>query len=61
MSTAASVNESRAELLNWANDLLQLNISKIETFGTGAAHCQIFDSIFGIIIVSLFYCFTLFT
>jgi hypothetical protein len=56
MATAASVNEGRAELLNWANELLQLNINKIETFGTGAAHCQIFDSIFGTItILSSFY------
>lgn len=51
MATAASINEGRAELLGWASDLLQLNINKIETFGTGAAHCQIFDSIFGIIFI----------
>ncbi|CAG8453079.1 8876_t:CDS:2 [Ambispora gerdemannii] len=39
--------ESRTELLAWINDLLQINYTKIEQMGTGAAHCQIFDSIFG--------------
>ncbi|KAJ5174530.1 Microtubule integrity protein mal3, partial [Penicillium canariense] len=34
------------ELLAWLNNLLQLNITKIEQCGTGAALCQIFDSIF---------------
>lgn len=47
MATAAAASESRAELLGWANDLLQLNISKIEQFGTGAALCQIVDSVYG--------------
>ncbi|KIW01115.1 uncharacterized protein PV09_07403 [Verruconis gallopava] len=40
------MSESRQELLAWANNLLQLNITKVEQFGTGAAFCQIFDSIF---------------
>ena len=39
--------ESRQELLAWLNDLLQLNYAKIEQVGTGAALCQIFDSIYG--------------
>ena len=47
MATAAAVAESRGDLLAWLNDLLQLNISKIEHVGTGAPICQIFDSIFG--------------
>jgi RP/EB family microtubule-associated protein len=47
MATAAAANESRSDLLNWINDLLQLNISKIEQVGTGAVLCQIFDSIYG--------------
>ncbi|KAF7586930.1 hypothetical protein BBP40_008004 [Aspergillus hancockii] len=34
------------ELLGWLNNLLQLNLTKIEQCGTGAALCQIFDSIF---------------
>ncbi|KAJ3339522.1 hypothetical protein HDU93_008053 [Gonapodya sp. JEL0774] len=38
---------SRSELLNWVNDLLQLNYTKIEQLGTGAAYAQILDSIFG--------------
>ncbi|KAF1823510.1 uncharacterized protein K489DRAFT_388277 [Dissoconium aciculare CBS 342.82] len=38
--------ESRQELLAWLNGLLQLNISKVEQCGTGAALCQIYDSIF---------------
>ncbi|KAK7909027.1 Microtubule integrity protein mal3 [Apiospora marii] len=39
-------NESRQELLAWLNSLLQLNMTKVEQCGTGAALCQVFDSIF---------------
>ena len=41
------MGESRTELLAWLNDLLQLNYTKIEQCGTGAAYCQIIDSIYG--------------
>ncbi|MBW0476485.1 hypothetical protein O181_016200 [Austropuccinia psidii MF-1] len=37
---------SRAELLAWVNDLLQLNYTKIEQCGSGAAYAQIIDSIY---------------
>lgn len=47
MATAAAVTESRGELLQWLNDLLQMNVSKIEQVGTGAILCQVFDSIYG--------------
>ncbi|PWY84484.1 hypothetical protein BO94DRAFT_575881 [Aspergillus sclerotioniger CBS 115572] len=40
------MSESRQELLAWINNLLQLNLTKVEQCGTGAALCQIFDSIF---------------
>ncbi|KKK17937.1 hypothetical protein P175DRAFT_0556344 [Aspergillus ochraceoroseus IBT 24754] len=40
------MGESRQELLAWLNNLLQLNLTKVEQCGTGAALCQIFDSIF---------------
>ncbi|KAK0363892.1 microtubule integrity protein mal3 [Friedmanniomyces endolithicus] len=40
------MGESRQELLAWLNGLLQLNITKVEQCGTGAAYCQIYDSIF---------------
>ncbi|PTB66287.1 hypothetical protein BBK36DRAFT_168890 [Trichoderma citrinoviride] len=40
------MGESRQELLNWLNSLLQLNLTKVEQCGTGAALCQVFDSIF---------------
>ncbi|TAQ87046.1 hypothetical protein B7494_g4618 [Chlorociboria aeruginascens] len=40
------MGESRQELVAWLNDLLQLNITKVEQCGTGAALCQIFDSIY---------------
>lgn len=43
----AAVGESRTELLQWLNDLLQINYSKIEQCGTGGAYCQIMDSIYG--------------
>jgi len=41
------MGESRQELLLWLNELLQLNLTKIEQVGTGAALCQVIDSIFG--------------
>ncbi|KAI8049679.1 calponin homology domain-containing protein [Syncephalis plumigaleata] len=41
------MGESRNELLAWINELLQLNYTKIEQLGTGAAYCQILDSIYG--------------
>ncbi|PSR75539.1 calponin homology domain-containing protein [Coniella lustricola] len=40
------MGESRQELLSWMNSLLQLNMTKVEQCGTGAALCQIYDSIF---------------
>ncbi|KAJ2894580.1 putative EB1-like protein [Zalerion maritima] len=41
-----TMGESRQELVQWLNSLLQLNITKVEQCGTGAALCQVFDSIF---------------
>ncbi|KAK9467046.1 calponin homology domain-containing protein [Lipomyces arxii] len=41
------MGESRQELLSWMNDLMQLNLTKVEQCGTGAPLCQIFDSIYG--------------
>ena len=38
---------SRNELVVWVNELLQLNYTKIEQLGSGAAYCQIFDSVHG--------------
>ncbi|CCC70273.1 hypothetical protein NCAS_0E02030 [Naumovozyma castellii] len=40
------IGESRSELLNWLNELLKLNCKKVEECGTGAAYCQIMDSIY---------------
>ena len=39
------MSESRIELITWLNDLLQLNITKIEHVGQGAIPCQVLDSI----------------
>ncbi|CAG9330317.1 unnamed protein product [Blepharisma stoltei] len=36
----------KTELLNWVNDLLQLNITRVEQMATGAAYCQIIDAVF---------------
>jgi len=36
----------RVELLNWLNDLLKLDYTKVEQACTGAAHCQIMDAIY---------------
>ncbi|KAJ8521690.1 hypothetical protein ONZ45_g1641 [Pleurotus djamor] len=38
---------SRTDLLAWLNDLLQMNYTKVEQCGSGAAYCQIIDSIYG--------------
>lgn len=38
---------SRGELLSWVNDLTSLNLPKVESMGTGAAHCLIMNSIYG--------------
>ncbi|KAM6493807.1 Calponin homology domain containing protein [Amanita muscaria] len=37
----------RTDLLAWLNELLQINYTKIEQCGSGAAYCQILDSIYG--------------
>ena len=34
------------ELLNWLNELLGLNYSKVEQCANGAAYCQIMDAIY---------------
>ncbi|KAJ1659862.1 microtubule integrity protein mal3 [Dispira simplex] len=41
------MGESRQDLLNWVNQMLQLNYTKIEQLGTGAAYCQIMDTVYG--------------
>ncbi|KAK6201376.1 calponin homology domain-containing protein [Scheffersomyces amazonensis] len=41
------VSESRSELLQWLNSTLELNYTKVEQCGTGAAFCQLLDSIVG--------------
>uniref|UniRef100_A0A0L0P3Z7 Uncharacterized protein n=1 Tax=Candidozyma auris TaxID=498019 RepID=A0A0L0P3Z7_CANAR len=41
------VGESRTELLNWLNATLDLNYTKVEQCGTGAAYCQLMDNIYG--------------
>ena len=41
------MSESRTDILTWINNLLQLNVTKIEHLGTGAVYCQIIDSIYG--------------
>ncbi|KAG5361895.1 Protein BIM1 [Yarrowia sp. C11] len=38
---------SRQELVQWVNELLQTEISKVEECGKGAIYCQILDSIYG--------------
>ncbi|GAA5858257.1 hypothetical protein JCM8547_004623 [Rhodosporidiobolus lusitaniae] len=39
--------ESRMELIAWVNSLLDLGLTKVEQCGSGAAYCQIVDTIFG--------------
>ncbi|ORY03194.1 hypothetical protein K493DRAFT_328487 [Basidiobolus meristosporus CBS 931.73] len=41
------LGESKSDILNWLNDLLKLNYTKVEQLGIGAAYCQILDSLYG--------------
>lgn len=41
------IGESRTELLQWLNATLDLQYTKVESCGTGAAYCQLMDSIVG--------------
>jgi hypothetical protein len=41
------MGESRTELIQWLNELLQVNYTKVEQCGSGGAYCQIIDSIYG--------------
>ena len=41
-----SIDLSRGELLNWVNDLLKTNLTKIEQLGTGAIYCQLLDVLY---------------
>ncbi len=36
----------RSEILDWANNLLDLQLTKIEQCATGAVYCQILDAIY---------------
>jgi len=40
------MGERRTELIAWVNDLLQYNYTKVEQLGSGAAYCQIMDSVY---------------
>ena len=37
---------SRGELLSWINNLLSINMTKVEQMASGAAYCQMMDAIF---------------
>ncbi len=37
---------SRGDILAWLNDLLQLNLSKIEHCATGAVYCSVLDALY---------------
>lgn len=41
-----AIEMSRGELLNWVNDLLKVNLTKIEQLGTGAVYCQLIDILY---------------
>ncbi|CAK7895744.1 protein Bim1p [[Candida] anglica] len=42
-----AIGESRTELLQWLNSELDLQYTKVEQCGSGAAYCQLMDSIVG--------------
>lgn len=39
-------NLSRTEMIEWVNDMLSLNYSKVENLCSGAAYCQFMDMLF---------------
>ena len=41
-----TIDLSRGELLNWVNELLKTNLTKIEQLGTGAIYCQLVDALY---------------
>lgn len=45
-TNVTSENLSRHDMLNWVNDCLQANLTKIEELCTGAAYCQYMDMLF---------------
>lgn len=38
--------KGRHELLQWINELLSVNVKKVEECASGALHCQVFDALF---------------
>jgi len=42
----AAYRVGRAELIEWVNSILELNYTKVEQCGNGAAYCQLFDAIY---------------
>ena len=60
-STSSTVeNLSRHDMLNWVNDCLQSNYTKVEELCTGAAYCQFMDMLFPGKKVTFFYLFVYF-
>ncbi|KAK7883858.1 hypothetical protein WMY93_026981 [Mugilogobius chulae] len=45
-TSVTSENLSRHDMLDWINQSLQMNLSKIEQLCTGAAYCQFLDMLF---------------
>ncbi|XP_077369777.1 microtubule-associated protein RP/EB family member 1-like isoform X2 [Festucalex cinctus] len=45
-TSVTSENLSRHEMLEWINDSLQMNLTKIEMLCSGAAYCQFMDMLF---------------
>ena len=46
-STSVSTdNLSRQDLINWVNEHLQLNLTKVEQLCTGAVYCQLMHMMF---------------
>lgn len=45
-TSVSSEKISRTELVEWVNDKLQLNYSKVENLCSGAAYCQFMDCLF---------------
>lgn len=41
-----NIYASKTELLEWVNGLLQLQLSRLEQFASGAVFCQLLDAYF---------------
>ena len=56
-TSSTAENLSRHDMLNWVNDCLSSNYTKVEELCTGAAYCQFMDMLFPGLCINIFVVF----